>query len=527
MTFARRLLALLALVPATAAAADPSLLTGDRLVLQAGRTRALQIVSSDAAIALGRANGSPDDPVVASGSLRIVTFKGDVFDATYPLPADRWRYLGRKGDGKGYRFLGKVAVRSIVVKPGRLLRITAKGKLDQSLGSDPDPVQVVLTFGAQQYCLSFGGETIRSRKRYVAAHAPAPEVCPLAYADDALWLCRPGKADNECLTDLDATVIHPDLSTSTEPHTGAAEDHPYDCFYVYPTVDLTGPVGNHTDFSDLSLMLDPLVSQAARLNGSCRLFAPLYRQITIGTYNDPMRDHYLDIAYGDVESAFRRYLAKDNGGRNVVIMGHSQGTQMVTRLMQDFVDPDPALRARLIVGLLIGGGVVVPEGQVVGGTFANVPLCTTDAQTGCAIAYRSYAEGFPPANGSNVQDAAMDTACTNPAALGGGVGLFAKTYFPNHVNQPLFQIVPDPGFGTPFSLYEGFYSGQCVKDDHGKSYLQISVTPGPGDLRTNPVPFGNVVFAPSFLGTHILDYNWPMGDLIRLVTTKAAAMPSR
>ncbi|MGH7895096.1 MAG: hypothetical protein ACREQL_10525, partial [Candidatus Binatia bacterium] len=158
--------------------------------------------------------------------------------------------------------------------------------------------------------------------------------------------------------------------------------------------------------------------------------------------------------------------------------------------------------------------------------FQNLPLCTTDAETGCVIAYRSYAEGYPPAGGSNVQGPdGMDTACTNPAALGGGEGRFAKTYFPNVLHQPIFQIAPDPGFGTPFTLFGDFYAGECVKDDHGRSYLEVRVRPEAGDMRVNPIPFDHPVLAPSFLGAHILDYSWAMGDLVRLVETKAAAMP--
>ena len=526
----RRLLVATLLLATPALGADPLLLTGKRLVLLgAGRNRAVELVSGDAGITLGRSNGSADDPVAHGGSVRVVSFTGGVFDATYGLPQRGWHYLGRKGGNAGYRFHGTGSVRSLLVKPGKLLRLTAKlSDPDHALSADPTPLQVVLTLGGQQYCLSFAGANASRRgKRWVASESAAPPVCPLAYADDSTWLCRPGMAQNQCFVNrLDATAVHADLSTALETHTGS-EDRPYDCFYVYPTVDLTSTVGNHTDFSDLSLMLDPLLSQAARLNASCRIFAPLYRQITIATFGSPDRARYQDIAYGDVEDAFRRYLARDNGGRNFVIMGHSQGTFMVTRLIQNVVDGDPALRARLIVALLIGGSVVVPEGQLVGGSFHDIPLCTREGQTGCAIAYRSYAEGFPPAGGTNVQGpVGMDTACTNPAALAGGEGRFVKTYFPNRLHQPLFQIVPDPGFGTPFTLYADYYAGACVKDDRGRSYLQIRPRPGAGDQRPQPIPFGTaVVLSPSILGTHILDYNWAMGDLIRIVEKAAAAMP--
>jgi hypothetical protein len=519
-----------ALFSANARAAD-RLITGDAIQLAKGT---LAVRSRDATIDLGAGVGSDDDPTVNGGSVRVLSIEGDVFDRTYPLPATGWRVLRRHGAAYGYAFTGPDPIRRVRVKTGKILRIFGKGSgLGHTLGGDPAPVRVVVTLGKQQYCMSFGGTVaFAPGTRYDARNAPAPDICPLPYGADASWLCRPGMANNQCLATgaLDATVVNPDLSTATELESGA-EDHPYDCFYVYPTVDLTGPVGNHLDVTDptyVSFTLDPLLSQAARFNGQCRIFAPHYRQITFGTFGTPNAAQYLAIAYRDVLDAWRLYLKYQNGGRNVVVMGHSQGTFMTTQLMQQEFDPSPALRARLIAALLIGGSVTVPQGGTIGGTFQNIPLCTSNAETGCVIAYRSYAAGFPPASGSNdIGGPTMDVACTNPAALGQGStsGAFIGTYFPTHTNDPLFQVAPNPGFPTPFVKFPSFYSGRCVQDLTGHSYLEVSVTPGPGDMRTNPIPFTNPVLSPSLLGTHILDYNWTQEDLLGLVATKAAAMP--
>jgi hypothetical protein len=111
------------------------------------------------------------------------------------------------------------------------------------------------------------------------------------YANPSLWLCRPGLTTNQCfINNLDATAIEPDNTLVVEPHTTGG-DSDYDCFYIYPTVDLSGTPGNHTEFTDISYILDPLLSQAARFNGSCRIFAPLYRQATIRTYPHPRSKH--------------------------------------------------------------------------------------------------------------------------------------------------------------------------------------------------------------------------------------------
>jgi len=87
------------------------------------------------------------------------------------------------------------------------------------------------------------------------------------------------------------------------------------------------------------------------------------------------------------------------------------------------------------------------------------------------------------------------------------------------------MIAPNPGFPTAFVEFPGFYTAECTKDDTNHSYLRIAVTTTPGDQRTNPIPFSTAVLSPALLGTHILDYNWTMGDLLTLVATKAAAVP--
>jgi hypothetical protein len=55
--------------------------------------------------------------------------------------------------------------------------------------------------------------------------------------------------------------------------------------------------------------------------------------------------------------------------------------------------------------------------------------------------------------------------------------------------------------------------------------IEISATPGPGDLREDPIPYNHLALAPGLLGTHIIDYSWPMDELLDLVETKAAMMP--
>jgi len=512
----------------TPSSAEPAFIVGEKLVLA---KRKLLVLSRDDQFDLGGGEGSAADPVVNGGTLRVLSTDADVFDTTYALPKTGWRYLKKKGALVGYTYRAKKDIRHVVVRVGKVVRVDGSGPgLGHTLGGAPDEVRVVLTLGSRPYCTAFEGVgKFKPGKLFTSGASHAPTRCPLPYGADSAWLCRPGLALDQCVAHgFDTTVIDPALGTTLEPGP-AATGGAYDCFYVYPTVDLSSAPGLHEDVTDptyVSYTLDPLLAQAGRFRGQCRIFAPHYRQTTLGTFSSPDAAMFQALAYEDVRDAWRLYLKYHNAGRNVVLMSHSQGTFMVTRLIQEEFDQFPATRAKLIAALLIGGSVTVPQGGIVGGSFQNVPLCQSSTDTGCVIAFRSYAEGYAPTSGSNDTGSPdLDMACTNPASLSGGPGRLAAAYFPTHLNQPIFQIVPDPGFGTPFVSYPDFYSAECVKDSTNHSYLEIRPTPEAGDMRPNPIPFDHPVLTPSFLGTHILDWSWPMGDLLPLVATKAASMP--
>src|SRR5205823_10260219 len=119
--------------------------------------------------------------------------------------------------------------------------------------------------------------------------------------------------------------------------------HPaIDCFYVYPTIS-GQPTGNS------NLKVEPVersiaLYQAARYSQYCRVFAPMYRQLTLagigapGTKTPKPRPNPA-LALSDVRNAFRLYLKKYNQGRGVVFIGHSQGSLVLRRLIAKDVDP--------------------------------------------------------------------------------------------------------------------------------------------------------------------------------------------
>jgi hypothetical protein len=95
------------------------------------------------------------------------------------LPSSGWKYQGTAGQGKGYKFAKGAAIKSVIVKSGKLLRITGKGSgLGHSLTTNPAPVGVTLTLGDRKYCLSFGGDVqFKDGTTLLAKNAPAPAAC--------------------------------------------------------------------------------------------------------------------------------------------------------------------------------------------------------------------------------------------------------------------------------------------------------------------------------------------------------------
>src|SRR5262245_19312485 len=83
--------------------------------------RGLAVTSTDAAIGVGRGEGTPDDPSMHDGSLRVLSIEGDVFDSRYILRHEHWRPLRRKGALAGWTFRngkGEGPIKSVVVKHG-------------------------------------------------------------------------------------------------------------------------------------------------------------------------------------------------------------------------------------------------------------------------------------------------------------------------------------------------------------------------------------------------------------------------
>ncbi len=341
-------------------------------------------------------------------------------------------------------------------------------------------------------------------------------------ASTTVWLCRPGARYDTCTASLDATVV-PATGARTTLSPSDAADPPVDCFYVYPTVST-----QHTDNADLRVQpaeVGAAEAQASPFSQVCRVRAPMYRQRTEtslakGLGNDPTAD---EVAYQSLLSGWNDYLEHDNDGRPVVFIGHSQGAAMLIRLLTSQIDSDPALRSRMVSAIIAGGNVAVPTGELVGGTFHHLPLCSSTGQTGCVIAYSTFPAQPPadslfgrPGQGVSLQSGQTATtgvqvACVNPASLTGGTAPLTP-WFPTVTTAP-----PAPPVTTPWVVYPDLYSATCRSAD-GATWLQVDDTAGPGDRR----PVVTETLGPTW-GYHLDDVNLATGNLVDDVRGEIAA----
>jgi hypothetical protein len=365
-----------------------------------------------------------------------------------------------------------------------------------------------------------------------ASPSPAPD-----YRQDASWLCRPGRSD-ACTANQDATVIAADGTRSIE--TFAADKHPrFDCFYVYPTVSL-----DPTPNSDMTVGSDEMTVaafQAARFTRHCRVFAPMYRQVTLSALRALLQGNAVTadraMAYADVKAAWEDYLKRDNHKRGVVLIGHSQGSGIIKQLLAQAIEGTPA--AKLLISAMIPGtNVAVPPGQAVGGDLKSTPLCQSADQTGCVVAYVTFrADAPPPANSrfGVVPQPGMVAACINPAALLAGQGgtVVTDAYLGARgaglASLPMGAWTRDAApVTTPFVRVPGLISAACTETGPFR-YLAMTVNADPADPRTDTI-VGDVVVGGVTLkdwGMHLVDMPVEMGNLVALSDRQARAWSKR
>jgi hypothetical protein len=238
---------------------------------------------------------------------------------------------------------------------------------------------------------------------------PREKICessagvPPDYATMESWLAHPdrvrGTRDVE-----DANHLAPETATVTP-----IEGRVCDCFFVVDscyTPDIAQaftpektarrwnvPLGCPGDDKSSQRLNSKVIEQmllrtaaaASCFNRTCRVYAPAYRQANVLAYmllsglkglsekkksegtpclslsallrsQDAVRA--FDLAYKDVQRAFVEFVDDPrNADRPFIVVGHSQGSNHLTRLLQEEVENHPSRLRRFVHGYLTGAAV--------------------------------------------------------------------------------------------------------------------------------------------------------------------------
>lgn len=313
---------------------------------------------------------------------------------------------------------------------------------------------------------------------------------------------------------------------------------------MYPTTSLD--LNGNSDLQPGPQENQTTALQFGRYGEVCRQFAPVYRQRTLTalgltTFTGALGGIDIapnagEVAYADVLDAFKEYIANQSEGRGFILVGHSQGSGILRRLIAEEIETRPELLSRFISAHIPGNNVLVPTGRDVGASFQKVPACRTANQLGCVVAYVTYRAGDPqledPRFGLSSEEGTQ-ALCTNPAALAGGQSdlfpiiprqqppVFRLLLIPRGPGGPYANPISNLTIPTPYYSMPGQIKGECKVGPNGVSYLEASIVADPDDPRADDYP-GEFIGGMNW-GFHLIDVSIAQGDLIRLAQRQAAS----
>jgi hypothetical protein len=210
---------------------------------------------------------------------------------------------------------------------------------------------------------------------------PAPD-----YGKAAHWAALPDK--------IDAADSVPVKSNLQNDQGSAAAD----VFFVHPTIFVDAPQNQYRWNADVNdgqmnhkTQVTTILNQATIFNGSCRVYAPYYRQAHLYSFYTPNREDAaaaLELAYQDVRAAFEYYLKNFNQGRPIVIASHSQGSYHAERLIKDYFD-GKELKQKLVAAYLVGRAIR-PD------AFTAIRPSEKPDETGVWASWNTFAKNFYP-----------------------------------------------------------------------------------------------------------------------------------
>jgi hypothetical protein len=217
-----------------------------------------------------------------------------------------------------------------------------------------------------------------------------------------------------------------------------------------------------------------------------------------------------------------------------VLIGHSQGSFILQRLIREEIDGKP-IQSKMVSAILAGATLEVPKGKDVGGTFQKVPLCKAATQLGCVIAYSAFRSNVAPPANTLFGKAAKEGnsgACVSPTELLGASEPHAyfdstgQTITAKYAPKP--WLTPEQKIETPWITVSGLVTAKCATNENA-TYLEITTHADPNGKRTDDFT-GDIMAGPRPVpnwGLHLVDINLVMGDLVEVVRRESKAYTAK
>ena len=190
---------------------------------------------------------------------------------------------------------------------------------------------------------------------------PPPQATD--YSQAAHWLSLPAVIEK-----VDIFYLYPTAWTSTDP------DNPHICAIDEPSMLIKAP--------------EAFARQATAFETVGNIFAPFYRQDNGSSINR------LKVIAGiptlDAVAAFDYYIKNFNNNRPFILVGHSQGSTVLSNLLAGYMKDHPEVYSRMVAAYVIGHPITAAY-------LADNPhlkFATGPDDTGVIISYNTQADYF-------------------------------------------------------------------------------------------------------------------------------------
>lgn len=219
-------------------------------------------------------------------------------------------------------------------------------------------------------------------------------------------------ANNKKTTNLiNSTPEATDYSQATHWLSLPATVKPVDVFYLYPTAwTKTANDQNVCEIDNPSMLIGApaaFARQATAFETVGNIYAPYYRQVAVSVLDlsSTEREKLIkDTPTLDATAAFDYYIKHYNNGRPFILVGHSQGSDVLSNLLSGYMKDNPEVYKNMIAAYAIG----FPITQAYLDDNPYLKFATGPDDTGVIISYNTEASDV--------------VAATNPV-LSGAVGL--------------------------------------------------------------------------------------------------------